>query len=119
MRFAIVCTDVLFRSKVRDAIRAEGHEPVAIASLQAMPEDLAGAIIDLNDARLDPIEAITALTQLVPRERLLGFGSHVRPDLLEDGRNAGCGLVVPRSKAVRAIGEMLRGETFGGSDIGD
>ena len=37
MRFAIVCSDVIFRSKIREAIRAEGHEPVAITAVDTIP----------------------------------------------------------------------------------
>jgi hypothetical protein len=110
-RIAVVCTDLVFRSQVREAIRAGGHEPIALTGITELSAGLDAAVIDLNDTRLDPFTAITALARVLPREQLLGFGSHVRPDVLDAGREAGCGLVMARSKAIRAIGAWLRGES--------
>lgn len=88
---------VPFRVTGRDALLAEGAEPPALV------------ILDLGDVALDPLGTLRALrarTELadVP---VIGYASHVDRDLREAARQAGCTVVVSRSRMSSAPSELL------------
>ena len=105
MRVAILCTDVLFRVRLRDHVIAAGGVPVVLVADDPAPLDI--AVIDLGESRADPLAAIRALRQRDPALVILGFASHVRDDQLAGGRTAGCTDVVPRSRIDTVLQRLL------------
>jgi CheY-like chemotaxis protein len=99
-----VVDDFLFRSKIRTVARQAGVE---VAFVQSSDEALARAraegprliIFDLNSTKLDAIATIAAVRRdpaLAPIATL-AFASHVQVELIEEARQAGAGVVMPRS----------------------
>lgn len=98
-RVLVLVRDLMFLSKIRETLRSLDLEPLTLGS--ALDLDSPGAdrtallIADVNDAGLDPMEAIArARTRGIP---VLAFGSHVDMASLEGARKAGADEVVPRS----------------------
>jgi DNA-binding NarL/FixJ family response regulator len=108
MKLAILCSDMLFRTRLRDAAVRAGLEPLA-SNAAPTADDLAAAVIDLGEARFDAMSAIRTLRADHPSLPILGFASHVREDLLDAGLAAGCTKVSPRSKAIETLDAMLAG----------
>jgi hypothetical protein len=97
-RIGVVVPDLMLQSRVAETLRAAGHE-VAIA---ADPEAAAGAeliVADVND--VDPA-ALAASG--VP---VLGFHQHTDPQSRSAAEAAGVALVVPRSRLVREMPELV------------
>ena len=98
-----VLSDLMFTVKIQDAAKRAGVEAVFVTSqedaLARARENPALVILDLNDARTEPLELIRKLknddtTAKIP---LLGFLSHVPADLNQAARNNGCEKVMARS----------------------
>ncbi|HEX3314214.1 MAG TPA: hypothetical protein VHR72_04940 [Gemmataceae bacterium] len=114
----LLADDYLFISRV------QGYAKDAGASVKAVrhPEtllDLArtlspgGVLIDLHIDGLEIGPMVERLHRLDPKPFVLGYGSHVDVATLKKARDAGCDLVLPRSKFVEdlptKLGEWLRG----------
>ena len=93
----------MFTVKIQDATKRAGVEAVFVTSqedaLARARENPALVILDLNDARTEPLDLIRKLknddtTAKIP---LLGFVSHVAADLIQAARNNGCDKVMARS----------------------
>lgn len=93
----------MFTVKIQDAAKRAGVEAVFVTSqedaLARAREAPALVILDLNDARAEPLDLIRKLknddaTAKIP---LLGFVSHVAADLIQAARNNGCDKVMARS----------------------
>jgi hypothetical protein len=106
--------DLLFGSKVFEAIRAAGHEPVPAADEDALRVALTDAGAVIVDLTLDAAER-TELVRDASRPGLpvLAFYSHVEADVRERARAAGFALTVPRSRMAREgpalIARLLEG----------
>jgi DNA-binding NarL/FixJ family response regulator len=113
----MLADDYLFISRV------QGYAKDAAASIKAVrhPETLldlartllpAGVLIDLHIDGLEIGPMVERLHRLDPKPFVLGYGSHVDVATLKKAREAGCDLVLPRSKFVEdlptKLGEWLQ-----------
>jgi DNA-binding NarL/FixJ family response regulator len=64
-------------------------------------------LIDLSNPGLNIEQLAQSLRALVPAPFLVAFGSHVDTATLKAARDAGCGVVLPRSKFVEELPEKL------------
>ncbi len=112
----IAVPDLLFRSKLRDAARQAGAETSSSStrddilerSLASRPDVL---VLDLGDERLEPFGLIRRLKAepSLAATRVVGFFSHVRIDLRDAAKEAGCDVILTRSVVVSALAEILGG----------
>jgi len=98
-KIAAVVPDLMLQSRVAETLRAAGHE-VAIAS--------AG---DIGDAELivadvNEVDASAVAAYGVP---VLGFHQHTDPESKKRAEEAGVALVVPRSRLMREMPELVDG----------
>jgi CheY-like chemotaxis protein len=110
----IAVPDLIFRSKIAAAARQAGHETVAASTADAVLERAAThrpalVVVDLGDDRVDPPATIRRLKAAPDLDgvRVIGFFSHVRTDLRDAAREAGCDRVMPRSAFVANLAGLL------------
>jgi CheY-like chemotaxis protein len=106
----LLCDDLIFTSRITGTARDLGHEirPVRNAAqlvnliAQQTPQCL---LVDLHNPGL----SISDLMQRLPAPRpfVVGYGSHVDTATLKAAREAGCDLVLPRSKFVEDLCQAL------------
>ena len=82
-------------------------ESLSDSSSKLLPAML---LVDLNDARLDPVAMVSRLKADPQRKevRVIGFLSHVQTDLKRAADQAGCDLVLPRSVFSQQLDDLLR-----------
>jgi DNA-binding NarL/FixJ family response regulator len=101
----IVCSDLMFQPRIRDAAEARGLAAVVADSAASAAEAIATrpdvVVIDLHVAGVDANAVIAAAK--VAGSRVLAFGRHTEPVTLRAARAAGADAVVPRSE----LGELL------------
>jgi hypothetical protein len=101
-RVAAFLPDLLFGSKVKAMLEAEGHEVALVAS----PEEAGEAdvlVVDLVGTGVDPA-AVTAGAQ---GARTLAFYAHTDVETRERADAAGFDLVVPRSRMAREGAQLV------------
>lgn len=119
----IAVPDLLFRSKLRDAAQNAG----AVASSASNPGAVLEraretrpdvVVVDLGDERLEPFDLIRNLKAepSLSATRIVGFFSHVRIDIRDAAKAAGCDVILPRSVVVSALAGILAGEATDGQD---
>jgi hypothetical protein len=86
-RVAVICPDLLFGSQVEGALRAAGHEVVAVS--------------EAPDLVIADVEAVDPAT--VDGGVRLGFYPHVQIELKRRAFDAGFDMVVPRSRIAREL----------------
>jgi CheY-like chemotaxis protein len=109
-----IVDDMFFASKIRATAEAVGVEVSFPRSREKLIEKAREAkpalvVVDLHNAKFDPIEAGKELKsddelRQIP---LLGFFSHVHADLQRNAMAAGFDKVIPRSVFARDLGEIL------------
>jgi hypothetical protein len=109
---ALVCTDLMFTSKVTGVGKELGRTvkvyPSAKAATAAVHPDLRLALLDLSNPKNTPPEEIAAWKAALPPEAvLIAYGSHVDVPALQAAKNAGCDAVLPRSAFVQRLVELL------------
>jgi hypothetical protein len=107
-RVVVFVPDLLFGSRVIEAVRAAGHEPVAVsdpAGLGAAASGAAALVVDLTSEADSRVGAVASLGGGVPP--VLAFYSHVEADVRERARAAGFDLVIPRSRMAREGPELI------------
>ena len=101
-RVALLCPDLLFGSRLRDALRGAGHEPVEVGE----PADL--LVLDLTDAVEQRLRAVSDAGMPT-----LAFYSHVDQQTRARAEQAGVDRVVPRSRiaseGASLVESLLRG----------
>jgi CheY-like chemotaxis protein len=105
----LLCDDLIFASRIVATARASGHAmkvartPEVLQTL-AREETPGGVIIDLANPgmRLEPLLSFLA-ANCDPRPYAVAYGSHVDAASLKAARDAGCNLVLPRSKFVEEL----------------
>ena len=115
-RICLVVDDMFFAAKILGAAEAARRHVERIRSLEQLERETTAdppalLILDLNSARMDPIQTIKlcrALPELsgVP---ILGFVSHVQVALKREAEEAGCDLVLPRSQFTSKLNEIVSG----------
>ena len=109
-RIVAAIDDLFFMAKIKDAATAAGLGIVFAKSRQdAVERSLEGpclAVIDLNAAKLTPIELVLDLkSHGVP---VLGFLSHVNIELKAKAVEAGADRVLARSALAQNVNAILR-----------
>jgi CheY-like chemotaxis protein len=107
----LLSDDLLFISRITGTARALG---VDIKSARNMTELLALAaaspptcvLLDLQNPGLDISATVQALKK-TGSPRLIGYGSHVDAATLKAARDAGCDIVLPRSRFVEELPTQL------------
>ena len=93
--------DLFFLAKVHETAK---HTGVTL-------ETAALILVDLNTRQgaLDAVEQLCRANGPSKPRRVIAFLSHVKTDLAERARSAGCQEVMPRSKFTQNLAEILRG----------
>ncbi|MBZ5668803.1 MAG: response regulator [Acidobacteriia bacterium] len=106
--------DLLFLSKIRETAKAVGVTVIAGDTRSCVPSILEtgpqAILLDLNSRMLAAVDCVRALkadpaTRQIP---IVGFVSHVQPDLIAAARAAGCDLVLARSAFSQQLPDLLR-----------
>lgn len=97
---------VAFVPDLMDRSRFDGMDHVSFVALSGLVEAAARAdvvVVDLGrPGALDAVADVSALGV-----RVIGFGSHVDADLLEQARAAGCDQVLARSRFFADLHALL------------
>jgi PleD family two-component response regulator len=109
-----VLDDLMFTSKIKSAAGQLGvtvafarSSDAALTSMRATTPSL--VILDLNNARTDPLGIVRAMKQddALKSVPTVGYASHVMVDLIEAARQAGVGEVLPRSAFTQRLADIL------------
>ena len=109
----LLSDDLIFTSRIVGTARALGLEIKPArnsAALRAAAATLAPAciLIDLQNPGLNIADLVDNL-KAGGKPFLVGYGSHVDTATLKAARDAGCDVVLPRSKFVEDLAEQLPG----------
>lgn len=112
---AVLTDDVFFSSKIREAARSQGLVADFIKSPDGLIERLSShppslIIIDLKCEKLEPVKLIREIKSN-PSLRvisMIGYLPHVETDLKRTASEAGCDIVLPRSRFAREARDILR-----------
>ena len=108
-RGLMLCDDLIFASKVTGTARAAGLTVAVARSFARFAELLAeaaptGVLLDLHHDGLDLPALLAAVRGRCPvMPPVTAFGSHVDAARLQAAREAGCDLVLPRSRFVKLL----------------
>jgi CheY-like chemotaxis protein len=109
----LLSDDLMFTSRITATarqLRLEVRTAGAQAGLEKLAEQQAPrcVILDLSNPGLDVGALIRRLREACPQPPLVvGYGSHVDTATLRAAREAGCDLVLPRSKFVEELPRAL------------
>ncbi len=103
--------DLLFAGKIQSAAEPLGIRVLQETDLHSITRALAEhsvcvVFLDLNVASLDVSEVMDLLPG-DPRPLVVAFGPHVNAVRLEEARVAGCDRVLPRSRFVVELPDLL------------
>jgi DNA-binding response OmpR family regulator len=117
-RVALLCPDLMFGSRVEEALRAAGHDVTRYDG-----EDMARAAADQADALIvdltaDSFDAATLVESMRMGRELdgvvtIGFYPHVEQEVRRRADEAGFDVVVPRSRMAREGAAVLEGALRG------
>lgn len=99
-RVAALVQDLMLASRVRTSLEASGHE---VEQASGLPDELDG--IDLVVADLDAVPPEQLAELGVP---VIGFYQHTDVDTKARADSAGLFIVVPRSRMVRELPELVK-----------
>jgi CheY-like chemotaxis protein len=108
----MICDDLIFTSRVTTTARAKG---LTVAPVRSADEAVRRAreappscvIVDLHTAA-DVPGLLAGLREACPAmPRVVAYGSHVNKDLLQAARDAGCDVVLPRSRFAADLEQRL------------
>jgi hypothetical protein len=97
-RIAAVVPDLMLQSRVAEILGAAGHD----VTLAATPDGAAGS--DLVVADVNEVDPAAVVAVGVP---VLGFHQHTDPDSKSRAEVAGVAMVVPRSRLMREMPELV------------
>jgi PleD family two-component response regulator len=110
-----VLDDLMFTSKIKTAASQLGvavsfarSADAALGEMRKAPPSL--VILDLNNARTNPLGIVSAMKQDAALAAIptLGYASHVQTDVIAAARQAGVSEVMARSAFTQQLGEILR-----------
>jgi len=113
----ILCTDLLFSTKITGTAKVLAQPFVVTRTLEKLQQALHDApagstlIVDLNTTAVDPVAAIALAHGGSPGTRIVAFVSHVQADLAAAARQAGADRVLARSAFVNELPELLGAPT--------
>lgn len=93
-KLLVIMSDLLFRSKIDEVARRVGLELRVAKSPEQLARQLSAgepalAIIDLEEATLDPFVAIETVRKSAPGAAILGFAGHGNVDAIRRAREGG------------------------------
>ncbi len=112
---SIVCcvvSDLIFATKIRSTAAALGVELAVVrdrAAMLAHLDDAATVILDLNLNSDDAVELIRLARARPAAPKIVVYCAHVDTDLASAAEEAGADTVMPRSKFVAVLPEILTG----------
>jgi DNA-binding NarL/FixJ family response regulator len=112
MNAILLSDDLMFTSRITGTGRNLGL-PIRAARTADAVVNLARqqpptcVIVDLANASLRIADLMAELGALPSRPRIVGYGSHVDTATLRAAREAGCDIVLPRSKFVEELPTAL------------
>lgn len=111
----IAVDDLMFSSRISTAAKAVGASIRFTRSVDAVLEAARGeppslVVLDLNSARVRPLEIVAALKAdpALSSVPTIGFASHVDTAAIEAARKAGVGRVLARSAFVEQLPALLQ-----------
>lgn len=109
----MLCDDLIFTSRVTATARAHGLAVTPVRSAEqaagrARDNPPRCVIVDLHTPGLDLPALLAELRAACPAmPRVVAYGSHVDAERLKAARQAGCDVVLPRSKFVADLEAKL------------
>ena len=106
----VIADDLFFQAKIQGAATALGVEVRFVKDWAGAQEAWAQAgvgLVDLSLTSADPLAIIRTLRAQRPETPIIGYGSHVETELLNQARVAGCTTVLPRSAFVQQLPRLL------------
>ena len=110
----LLSDDLIFTSRITGTGRALGlpvrnalNSDALLTLAQKQPPTC--VIVDLANPGLKIADLIAGLSSLPVRPRVVAYGSHVDAATLRAARDAGCDVVLPRSKFVEELPTALPG----------
>jgi DNA-binding response OmpR family regulator len=105
-RVALLCPDLMFGSRVEEALRAAGHEVTRYAGedpARAAVERANALVVDLTADEFDAAALVASMRAGRELEGTVtvGFYPHVEQDVRRRAEEAGVDVVVPRSRMAR------------------
>ena len=110
MKVAALVSDLMFTSKIREVALAQAVEVQIAKDPAAIADDSEIVVIDLEARRFSAVDALVALRSRLPNAHLIGFFSHVNEELGAKALEAGANEVMPRSKFVRVLPDLVKVE---------
>lgn len=109
----VVVPDMIFSSRISAEARAQGRKVQFFRKLEALEVAVgqggaAVLLVDLNCAAPDPLEVIKMVRASSPTCEIVAFFSHVQGELAVRAQEAGASKVMPRSRFVQQLPEVLR-----------
>lgn len=111
----LLCDDLMFTSRITGTARSLGLHIGHVRSQDALKERVqqqtpAGVVVDLAQPGLELGTLVAWLREnCQPMPCLVAYGSHVDAPGLQAARAAGCNVVLPRSKLVEHLPQLLSG----------
>jgi len=113
-RVVAVLDDMFFTSKIREAAKSTGLNVEILKKISGLIEGLRNdpptlIIVDLNFKKVEPMELIKNIksSDKLNSIPVIGYFSHVQTDLKKEAFQAGYDIVMPRSRFVRELGDIL------------
>lgn len=115
MEVLAAVSDMIFASKISGTASQTDAKVAFVKSLDKLLEQATNSpqliILDLNNPRFDPIEAIKQLKtnpqlSLIP---IVGFLSHTQVELRRQAQSVGCDFTMPRSQFTTHLIDILNG----------
>jgi CheY-like chemotaxis protein len=112
-----VLDDLMFTSKIKTTAGQLGVAVTFARSADAALGEMRKAapslvILDLNNARTDPLGIVASMKQdpALASVPTIGYASHVQVDVINAARQAGVGEVMPRSVFTQQLADILDGK---------
>ena len=121
----LLCEDLLFASRVLATAQSQGCSLVWVRDLTTLLKHVqqrppSGVLLDLHHPQLNLPELLHELSSVCPvPPYCVAFGSHVESERLQSARQAGCHLVLPRSRFVGLLDSQLSQWINGGTSGND
>ena len=108
----VVCNDLIFKTKIDLVLQslqlsAVKYTDFKSIDFESFSESLFLIIVDLETEKTDFSLIIEKKNLLGKKMYLLGYCSHVLTDLMQKANTAGFDVVVPRSKLIKMLPDLL------------
>lgn len=106
-----IVSDLIFASRISGVANQLGRPVDVVRTEAALLARVSSARLAMVDLNIDGIDGVTLLKNIkivAPQCRVVAFLSHVQVDLAKAARAAGADDVLPRSKFVERLPDLLR-----------